>query len=51
MTQYLLVNQYIIYWFKNKPVNYKPNTPRSQDATPVVYETTGLYGKKMLLKK
>ena len=44
---------YTWYWFKNKPVNYKPKIlPRSQDAVPVVYETTGLYGiKKNALKK
>tara|TARA_B100000029_G_scaffold505697_1_gene586823 strand:+ start:5082 stop:5738 length:657 start_codon:yes stop_codon:yes gene_type:complete len=44
---------YTWYWFKGKPVNYNPRTlPRSQDALPVVYETTGLYGiKKRSLKK
>ena len=34
-------------WFchKDQPVNYQPNIlPRSQDATPVIKETTGLYG-------
>ena len=42
------------FWFKNKPVNYKPKIlPRSQDATPVICETTGLYGikKKSLIKR
>ncbi len=33
------------FWFNNKPINYKPNIlPRSQDAKPVIMETTGLYG-------
>ena len=33
------------FWFKEKPINYKPRKlPRSQDALPVVQETTGLYG-------
>lgn len=32
-------------WFNGSPVNYNPdNLPRSQDATPVIFETTGLYG-------
>jgi len=36
---------YSWFWFKNKPVNYRPETlPRSQDAKPIVMETTGLYG-------
>ncbi len=41
------------FWFKNKPVNYKPNVlPRSQDAKPIIMETTGLYGiRKKTLKK
>ena len=38
---------YSWFWFKNKPVNYIPKTlPRSQDAMPIVCETTGLYGIK-----
>ena len=38
---------YTWFWFKNKPVNYNPKAlPRSQDALPVVVETTGLYGIK-----
>ena len=43
---------YTWYWFKKKPVNYDPKIlPRSQDAHPVVVETTGLYGiKKKALK-
>lgn len=41
------------FWFKNKPVNYKPNVlPRSQDAKPIIMETTGLYGIRIkTLKK
>ncbi len=36
---------YSWFWFKNKPVNYNPKTlPRSQDANPIIQETTGLYG-------
>ena len=33
------------YWLNNNPVNYRPGIlPRSQDMTPLVEETTGLYG-------
>ena len=41
------------FWFKKKPVNYRPKSlPRSQDAFPIVQETTGLYGiKKNALRK
>ena len=42
------------FWYKGKPVNYDPKIlPRSQDAEPLVFETTGLYGirKKILLNK
>lgn len=41
------------FWFKNKPVNYKPEIlPRSQDAKPLILETTALYGiRKNALKK
>ena len=42
------------FWYKGKPVNYNPKIlPRSQDAEPLVFETTGLYGirKKILLNK
>ncbi len=44
---------YTWFWFDKKPVNYNPKIlPRSQDAKPVVVETTGLYGiKKKSLKK
>jgi len=32
-------------WFNNRPITYYPgNLPRSQDATPLIIETTGLYG-------
>lgn len=38
---------YSWYWFEKKPVNYNPRVlPRSQDARPIVVETTGLYGIK-----
>ena len=37
--------EYGWFWHNDQPVNYQPNIlPRSQDATPVVKETTGLYG-------
>jgi len=37
--------EYGWHWFQNQPVNYRPNIlPRSQDAPPVIKETTGLYG-------
>ena len=37
--------EYGWFWHKDQPVNYQPNIlPRSQDATPVIKETTGLYG-------
>ncbi len=44
---------YTWFWFKKKPVNYNPKIlPRSQDALPLVFETTGLYGiKSSALKK
>lgn len=44
---------YSWFWFKNKPVNYSPKVlPRSQDAQPIVQETTGLYGiKRQALQK
>lgn len=33
------------YWFGGEPINYRPGIlPRSQDMTPVIEETTGLYG-------
>jgi CMP-N-acetylneuraminic acid synthetase len=44
---------YSWFWFNGKPVNYKPKIlPRSQDAQPIIQETTGLYGiSKEALKK
>ncbi len=44
---------YSWFWFKNRPVNYNPKVlPRSQDAQPIVQETTGLYGiRSDVLKK
>lgn len=44
---------YSWFWFNNQAVNYNPRVlPRSQDAKPVIQETTGLYGiKKKALKK
>ena len=54
MTQFLQQKKiYSWFWFRNKPVNYKPKVlPRSQDAEPIIMETTGLYGiKKNSLKK
>ena len=36
---------YSWFWFDGRPVNYDPKTlPRSQDAVPIIKETTGLYG-------
>jgi len=44
---------YSWFWFDNKPVNYEPAIlPRSQDAKPIIKETTGLYGiRKDILNK
>ena len=44
---------YSWFWFRNKPINYIPKIlPRSQDAKPVIVESTGLYGiKAKTLKK
>lgn len=44
---------YSWFWLKNKPINYNPKIlPRSQDARPIIMETTGLYGiRKKTLKK
>ena len=44
---------YSWFWFNKKPINYNPKVlPRSQDAMPVVQETTALYGiKNKSLKK
>lgn len=41
------------FWFNGEPVNYDPkHLPRSQDATPLIKETTSLYGitRKAFLK-
>ena len=36
---------YSWFWFNKKPINYNPKVlPRSQDAKPVILETTGIYG-------
>jgi CMP-N,N'-diacetyllegionaminic acid synthase len=36
---------YSWFWYGNCPINYDPKKlPRSQDATPVIKETTALYG-------
>jgi len=41
------VKDYTWFWFDGKPVNYDPKElPRSQDAKPLVRETTCLYGIK-----
>lgn len=44
---------YSWFWFKHKPINYNPKVlPRSQDARPIIQETTGLYGiRSSALKK
>ena len=44
---------YSWFWFKKKPINYSPKTlPRSQDAQPIIQESTGLYGiTKKSIKK
>jgi len=40
-----VLEEYGWYWVNGIPVNYRPSVlPRSQDATPVMKETTGLYG-------
>ncbi len=36
---------YSWFWYRGEPVNYNPKIlPRSQDAMPIIRETTGLYG-------
>ena len=36
---------YSWFWYNDLPVNYDPKVlPRSQDAKPIIRETTGLYG-------
>ncbi len=35
----------VFFWLNNMPINYRPDIlPRSQDMTPVIEETTGMYG-------
>ncbi len=44
---------YSWFWYNKKPVNYDPKIlPRSQDAIPIIRETTGLYAirREALLK-
>ena len=51
---FTVVEEKSFYWFKNRPLNYKPKIlPRSQDLLPIIRETTGLYGirKNALIKK
>ena len=39
--------QQTYFWFKNKPINHdQKKLPRSQDLSPIIYETTALYGIK-----
>lgn len=41
---FTMTRMYSWFWFKGVPVNYDPQVlPRSQDAQPVIRETTGLY--------
>jgi CMP-N-acetylneuraminic acid synthetase len=38
------VEEYSWYWFNKKPINYLPEVlPRSQDASPLIRESTALY--------
>jgi len=50
---FTFIKEKSFYWFKDKPLNYKPVVlPRSQDLIPIIRETTGLYGiKRKALKK
>ena len=50
---FTIIKERSFYWFKDKPLNYKLAVlPRSQELTPIIRETTGLYGiKKSVLKK
>ncbi len=42
---FTVIEDYTWYWFNGKPVNYNPKLlPRSQDAKPIIKETTSLYG-------
>tara|TARA_R110001592_G_scaffold71904_1_gene219475 strand:- start:4889 stop:5545 length:657 start_codon:yes stop_codon:yes gene_type:complete len=41
---FTIIEDYTWYWFNNKPINYDPKLlPRSQDAKPIIKETTSLY--------
>jgi len=41
---FTVLEEYTWFWFNGKPVNYSPKElPRSQDAQPLIKETTGLY--------
>jgi len=41
---FTVIEDYTWYWFNNKPINYDPKLlPRSQDAKPIIKETTSLY--------
>ena len=49
-----VTEQYSWFWFQGRPVNYDPTVlPRSQDAQPIIRETTGLYAirRKALLDR
>tara|TARA_R110002051_G_scaffold5990_1_gene29701 strand:+ start:883 stop:1551 length:669 start_codon:yes stop_codon:yes gene_type:complete len=42
---FTVIEDYTWYWFDKKPINYDPKLlPRSQDAKPIIKETTSLYG-------
>mgnify|MGYP006139925869 CR=1 FL=1 len=53
MEKFLFTLENVNLRYKKKPVNYSPKIlPRSQDAQPVIVESTGLYGiKAKTLKK
>ena len=54
MVEVLTVKKiYSWFWFNNQSVNYNPKIlPRSQDAQPIIQESTGLYGiTKKSIKK
>lgn len=39
------ISHHGFYWLNNLPVNYRPGIlPRSQDMSPLIEETTGMYG-------
>lgn len=38
------IERYSWFWYEGRPMNYDPQVlPRSQDAKPIIQETTGLY--------